>query len=203
MAIATICIMTGCSGIPVSSIPRLLQLNTQLLDAKPSEFMLAVQLDARMLPPPGGAPMMEVKVEPTVPGSFEVIHQKLPMRLAHINDSAAVRSLGLQAAPKGRHWLVYSFTPESQAELQRLQLNIKSLLQAKSSGSNPSKGSGKVSVGIAQEGIAVSDPVFASSRWESWLQTRQAEGFFELWSGTVGTLLKQAKASVPSSGLAR
>ena len=189
-------LLTSCSGIPMTSIPRLLQLSSQLLDIKPAEFMVAIQLDARMTPPPGGVPVMDVKIKSAVPGAYDSIDKKLPMRLANTDDSAQgsalLRSFGLQIAPKGRRWLVYSFTPESQAELVRLQATIKRLMQEKQAGTRPGKGGGKISVGIAQEGIAARDPAFANSRWESWLQTRQTDGFFELWSGTVGSLLKQA-----------
>ena len=193
--------LASCSGIPLTSIPRLLQLSNQLSDLKPSEFMVAIQLDARMTPPPGGVPVMEVRIEPAVASAFEVIDKKLPMRLVNTEDSAQgaalLRSLGLPAAPNGRRWLVYSFTPESQAEIQRVQLAAKRLMQDKQYGSGPGKGGGKISVGIAQEAIPARDPALANTRWESWLQTRQDQGFFELWSGTVGTLLKQAGPPKP------
>ena len=187
-------LLGACSGVPLTSIPRLLRLNGQLLDAKPAEFLLAIQLDARVAPTPGGVPVMEVVIQPVVPGAFEVINKQLPMRLngQASTDSAALRSFGLEAAPSGRRWVVYSFTPESQAELVRIQTAIKRLLQDQQAGSGPGKGGGKITAGIAQEGIAARDPAFASTRWESWLQTRQSEGFYELWSGTVATLLKNA-----------
>ena len=196
-------LLGACSGVPLTSIPKLLRLSSQLLDANPAEFRVAIQLDARMAPTPGGAPVMEVVIEPAVPGAFEVVNKKLPMRLvngqagpatatATATDTTALRSFGLQAAPPGRRWLIYSFTPESQAELVRIQTAVKRLQQDKQAGSGPGKGGGKTYIGIAQEGIAARDPAFANTRWESWLQTRQSEGFYELWSGTVGALLKQA-----------
>ena len=89
---------------------------------------------------------------------------------------------------------MYGFAPDSQAELQRLQATIKSLLQDRKNGSGPGKDGGKISAGIAQESMPTRDPAFANTRWESWLQTRQSEGLFELWSGTVGALLKQTGA---------
>ena len=194
-------LLGACSGVPLTSIPKLLRLSSQLLDANPAEFRVAIQLDARMAPTPGGAPVMEVVIEPAVPGAFEVIDKKLPMRLvngqagpstATATDTTALRSFGLQAAPPGRRWLIYSFTPESQAELVRIQTAVKRRQQDKQAGSGPGKGGGKTYIGIAQEGIAARDPAFANTHWESWLQTRQSEGFYELWSGTVGALLKQA-----------
>ena len=39
-------VLASCSGIPISSIPRLLQLSSQLLDINPAELRVAIQLDA-------------------------------------------------------------------------------------------------------------------------------------------------------------
>jgi hypothetical protein len=192
-------VLASCSGIPVSSIPRLVQLNNQLLDIKPAEFMIAIQLDARMVPAPGAAPVMDVTLEPKEAGGFEAMNKKLPLRLANFESSAGAPAQlsGLQDAPKSRRWLVYSFTPESQAELQRIQATIKRLMKDRQTNSGPGKGGGKISVGIAQEAMPARDPAFANTRWESWIQTRQSEGFFELWSGTVSALLKQAGPPKP------
>ena len=156
--------------------------------------MVAIQLDARMNPPPGAVPVMEVTVEPREAGGFEMISTKLPLRLVNVDSSADVsaRSFGLENAAKGRRWLIYSFTAESQAELQRIQATIKRLMKDRQASSGPGKGGGKISAGIVQEAIPVRDPAFANTRWESWLQVRRAEGFFELWSGTVGALLKRS-----------
>lgn len=199
-------LLGACSGVPLTSIPRLLRLSSQLLDANPAEFMVAIQLDARMAPTPGGVPVMEAVIEPAVPGAFEVVNKKLPMRLVNgqaSTDTPALRSFGLQAASPGRRWLIYSFTPESQAELVRIQTAVKRLQQDKQAGSGPGKRGGRITVGIAQEGIAARDQAFANTRWESWLQTRQSEGFYELWSGTVGALLKQAGRPKAESADAR
>ena len=76
-------LLGACSGVPLTSIPRLLRLSSQLLDANPAEFRVAIQLDARMAPAPDGVPVMEVMIEPAVPGAFEVINKKLPMRLGN------------------------------------------------------------------------------------------------------------------------
>ena len=43
--------ITACTGVPLRSVPRLMQLNQQLLEANPAEFMVALQVDARMVPP--------------------------------------------------------------------------------------------------------------------------------------------------------
>ena len=187
-------LLAGCSGVPITSVPRLLRLNSQLLEINPAEFMVAIQMDARMTPPGGGAAVLEVDVIPNVPSSFQAISKKIPFRSVTTDTrgdpSAAASSLGLQAAPAGRRWVIYSFAPDSQAELQRLQGTIKQFMQDRKTGTGPGKDGSKITAGIAQESIAAKDPAFANTRWESWLQTRRSEGFFELWSGTVGALLK-------------
>ena len=196
IALAVTCVVVGgCSGIPMSSIPRLLNLNAQLLDAKPADFSIAIQLDARMTPPPGAVPVLEVWVTPKQPDGFQSITKKIPFNLVNAGLPAEANALAvsarLQAAPGGRRWLVYNFAPASQAELIQIQGAIKQLMANSKAGSGSGKGGGNITVGIAQNSMLGRDAAFANTRWESWLQTRKAEGFFELWSGTAGGLLKQ------------
>jgi hypothetical protein len=196
IALAFTCLLlSACSGIPVSSIPRLLNLNAQLLDANPAEFSIAIQIDSRMSPPPGGVPVLEILIEPREAGGFETVTKKIPLNLINTGLSADANSFavkaGLQSAPNGRRWLLYNFAPASQSELIQTQSTIKKLMNDKKTGSGPGKGGGKVTAGIAQDSMVGNDAAFANTRWESWLQTRKAEGFFELWSGTVGGLIKQ------------
>ena len=175
--------LVACSGIPVSSLPRLYGLQGQILDLEPSDFLLAIQMDERMAPPASAVPVMHLAIKPQEPGSFEAVDKALPMQLA----IQTPKSLGLKAADKGRRWLVFDFSAASQAELRRLQAHFKSI-QVQRKG----KSGGSISIGIAQDGVAVNTPALAGTRWESWLQTSKAEGFFELWSGTVASLLKAA-----------
>lgn len=177
-------LITACSGIPLRSLPRLMKLQEQLLKANPAEFMLAVQVDARMTPPAGAAPVLEIAIRPAHAGAFEPIDKRLPMHVT----TASVNALGLATPRADRRWLIYSFAPESQAELRRIQSEFKRVqaLAADQRG-------GTVMMGISQAGLALRDPALASTRWESWLQTSRQDGFFELWSGTVADLLRQAK----------
>jgi hypothetical protein len=185
-ALLALVLLTACSGIPLRSVPQLLSLPAQLLDLNPAEFMLAIQVDARMTPPPGAAPSVHIAFKPAEPGAFEAIDRRLPMRFS--------TSLGgnhkLAPAGAGRQWLVYSFPPESQTELVTMQTTFKRV-KAERQG----KAGGSLTLSIDQEGVAVEDPTFQRTRWESWLQVSQKNGFFELWSGTVATLLKQAKTA--------
>lgn len=179
-------LLTACSGIPLSSMPRLMRLQHELLEANPPEFMLAIQADARMTPRSGATPFLEVSIQPAELGAFASMEKKLPMRLAVTSASA----LGLAMPAADRRWFIYSFPPESQTELARIQRYFKRV-EAERRG----KSGGSVSVGISQDSVAPTDPALANTRWESWLQTSRHEGFFELWSGTVAALLKQAEAA--------
>ncbi len=178
--------LAACGGIPLHSLPRLMKLQSELLAANPSEFMLAIEVDARLTPPAGAAPILQIDVRPAEIGSFEPIVRKLPMRFS----MATANSLGLATPSAHRRWLIYSLPPESQAELARIQ----AFFRHRGSDTSNKKG-GTLSVGIAQEGVATNDPALAATRWESWLQVSHREGFFELWSGSVQELLQQAKAA--------
>ena len=175
--------LSGCSGIPLRSLPKLVALQNELLDANPAEFALAIQMDARIKPPAGTVPELQLAIRPARPGAFEVVDRKLPMRLT----VTPAGQMGLAPAGKGRHWLVFSLPPESQAELARIQAYFKRLQAEKAH-----NGGGSVSLGIAQEGLADPEPALANTRWESWLRTSLRQGFFELWAGTPGELRKRA-----------
>ncbi len=180
-------LMIACTGVPLRSVPRLMQLNQQLMDANPVEVMVALQVDARMAPPMGAAPMLHLKVTPREVGAFEVIDKKLPLQLA----VASTGTLGLSAPGNGRRWLIYSLPVASQTELKQVQNAIKAARN------NPQPKGGSLSVGIEQDSLIIQDPALSSTRWETWLQAAQHEGFFEVWSGTPAQLLKMAAEKRP------
>lgn len=183
------CLLAGlaaCSGVPLRAIPRLMSLQNSLLDMNPAEFMLAIQTDARVTPPPHAVPVMHVAIRPAVEGTFDPVEKALPMRFA---VSSATAGLGLAAAPANRRWMIYSFTPESQEALARIQNDFKRIRPRQQG-----KGGGSVTVSIAQQDLAAKDPALANTHWESWLQTSAREGFYEIWSGTIGQLLKQSQS---------
>lgn len=183
---AALClVLAACTGVPIRSLPRLMQLPKDLLDANPAELMVALQVDARMVPAAGAAPMLSIKVEPREPGGFEVIDKKLPMQVAVTASS----NLGLEAPTAGRRWLLYSLPAVTQLELMRIQETIK---HARAQPQHKSGGS--VGVGITQDALAVTDPALSHTRWETWLQIRQRDGFFEVWSGTLAQVQKSADA---------
>ena len=177
--------LAGCSGIPLRSLPRLAQLSESLLEANPADFMVALQVDARLVPPPGAVPRLIVKLTPRDPTAFDPIDKKLPLQLAVVSSA----TLGLKAPPAGRRWLLYSMPPATQAEMRRVQALVRQAQAAPEK-----KRGGSLSVGVEQASLAVSDPALSRTRWDTWLQVRQSEGFFEVWSGTPEQLRRAAQA---------
>jgi hypothetical protein len=116
-------LLGACSGVPLRSLPRLMQMSGALLDTSPADVMVALQVDARMAPPASAVPLLVVKVTPREPGQF---------------------------AP--------------------------------------------ISLGVEQESLALAatDPTLAETRWETWLQMKKVDGFFEVWSGTLAQLKKSS-----------
>jgi hypothetical protein len=180
---ATLAAMTACGGIPLRSLPRLMQMQNELLDMSPAEFMVALQVDARLVPPAGAVPLLVIKLEPRQPGAFEAVDKKLPLQVS----VASVATLGLAAPPAGRRWLIYSMPPATQAEMQRIQ---SIMLRAKTLPNN--QGGGSLGVGVAQDSLAVTEPALANTRWDTWLQTKQRDGFFEAWVGTPAQIQAMA-----------
>ena len=178
--------LAACSGIPIRSMARLVKLPDQLLHANPAEIMFAVQVDNRLLPAVSGTPTFSIDIQPAVAGAFEAVQRKLPMQL----NVAAAPAMGLEPAGPGRRWMLYRFTPASQAELQRIQAQFLRLQAERRSGTG-----GSLAVGIAQDGVVASDAALDNTRWESWLQTSAQEGFYMLWSGSLGELKAQERAA--------
>lgn len=184
LALAAAGVLAACSGVPLASVPRLMQLPHQLADADPADLRVALQLDQRLVPAPGAAPQLVLQLTPKDPKAYAPIDRKLPLQLA--TSTGAV--LGLDAPPPGRRWWVYSLPGASQAELVRIQALVKQA-RAQPQGPNPTPMGGTLSLGIAQDdlasSLAASDPNLAASRWATWMQVRRAEGFFEVWTGTL------------------
>lgn len=175
--------LAGCGGVPLSALPRLARLPQLLLEADPAEFALALQMDMRMVPPPGEVPWLILQVRPSAGSRVEPLDRRLALQQA----VARATPVGLAAAPAGRRWLLYTLPPATQVELSRLQALARTL-RADAQG----KGGGTLSVGIEQAALASPDPALAETRWDTWLQTRQADGFFEVWSGTLAQLRRSA-----------
>jgi hypothetical protein len=175
--------LTACGGVPMRSLPHLMRLQSDLLASNPAEFLIALQVDARLVPPANAVPMLIIKLVPREPGAFEVIDKKLPLQVT----LPAASTLGLESAPADRRWLIYSLPAITQMELLRIQQTIK-LAKTLPNG----RGGGSLSVGVEQDSLAVTTPALANTRWDTWMQTRQRDGFFEIWSGTPAQLLRMA-----------
>ena len=177
--------LAGCGGIPLSSLPKLARLSGQLLDADPAQFMVALQVDARVAPPTGAVPLLHIQLKPKIEGAFAPVDRKLPLALT----TATSAMTGLDAPGPGRRWLVYSLPPATQAELQKVQAMVK---QAQTQPGY--QRGGTLALGVEQKDLAVTDPDLARTRWSTWMQVRQGEGFFEVWNGTPEEIRKLAEA---------
>ena len=185
LLLASLAALTACGGVPLRSIPRLMGLSGALLEANPADFRVALQVDARIAPPASAVPLLSIQLAPKVAGAFEPVDKKLPLQLAPPSTAAS----GLEAAPAGRRWLVYSLPPATQTELGRIQAMVRRA-QAQP---GYQKG-GQLSLGIEQTELAFTNPQLAHTRWATWLQVKQAEGYFEVWSGTPAQILALANA---------
>jgi hypothetical protein len=176
--------LAACGGIPLTSLPRLAQLSGQLLEADPAQFMVALQVDARVVPPPGAVPLLHIQLKPKVEGAFAPVDRKLPLALT----TATSATLGLDAPGPGRRWLVYSLPPATQAELKKVQATVK---QAQAQPGY--QRGGTLALGVEQKDLAVTDPALARTKWSTWMQVKQSEGFFEVWNGTPEEIRKLAE----------
>lgn len=181
MSVAT---LTACGGIPLRSIPRMMQLSGDLLHAQPAEFRVAIQLDERIAPPAASVPMLSIRLEPKVAGAFAPVDKKLPLQLAPATEPTPTSA---RPGP-GRKWLIYSLPPATQAELSRIQ----ALIRDAQSRPGHQKG-GQLSLGIEQTDLALTQPQLADTEWSTWLQVKQAEGYIKVWSGTPAQLLAMAQ----------
>lgn len=185
LLLASAAALVACGGIPLSSLPRLAQLSGQLLEADPAQFMVALQVDARVVPPPGAVPLLHIRLLPRVEGAFAPVDRKLPLAMT----TATSATLGLDAPGPGRRWLVYSLPPATQAELQRVQAMVK---QAQAQPGY--QRGGTLALGVEQKDLAVTDPALARTKWSTWMQVKQSEGFFEVWNGTPEEIRRLAEA---------
>ena len=176
--------LAACGGIPLRSLPRLAQLSGQMLDANPAHFKVALQVDARLTPPAGAVPYLLLKLTPKVAGAFEPVDKKLPLAMS----STGGATLGLDAPGPGRRWLVYSLPPATQVELQRIQATVR-LAQAQPGYQR----GGSLAMGVEQNELAVADPALARTKWSTWMQIQQNEGFFEVWNGTPEDIRRLAE----------
>jgi hypothetical protein len=176
--------LAACGGIPLTSLPKLVQLSGQLLEADPAQFMVALQVDARVVPPPGAVPLLHILLKPKVEGAFAPIDRKLPLAMT----TATSATLGLDAPGPGRRWLVYSLPPATQAELHKVQAMVK---QAQAQPGY--QRGGTLALGVEQKDLAVTDPALARTKWSTWMQVKQSEGFFEVWNGTPEEIRRLAE----------
>lgn len=184
LLLSAVAALAACGGIPLTSLPRLAQLSGQLLEADPAQFMVALQIDARVVPPAAAVPQLHIQLKPKVEGAFAPVDKKLPLAMT----TATSGTLGLDAPGPGRRWLVYSLPPATQVELQRVQTMVR---QAQAQPGY--QRGGTLALGVEQNDLAVTDPALAGTKWSTWMQVRRSDGFFEVWNGTPAEIRRLAE----------
>lgn len=180
---ALLLLLAACAGVPLRSIPQLLQLQNELLQINPAELIVAIQVDSRLVPPRGAIPLLAIKVEPRNAGAFKIIDKKLTLQM----EVSTAPLFGLQVPAAGRRWLIYRMPPDTQIEFTEVQNAIRKYRAMPNN-----SGSGSLTAGIEQHSLAVTETALANTRWETWLQSRKSNGFFMLWVGTPALLLEEA-----------
>lgn len=176
--------LAACGGIPLSALPRLSRLSGQLLEADPAELMVAVQLDARLSPPPGSAPILTIRLAPKVEGAFAPVDLRVPLMLG---TSAAVA--GLEPPGAGRRWWIYGLSQANQAELRKIQ----DMVRHAQAQPGYQRG-GTLAIALEQREMAVAPPALDHTPWTTWMQVSRREGFFEIWNGTPLEVRELARA---------
>jgi hypothetical protein len=58
-ALITLCLgLAACGGVPLHAIPRLLQMQNERLGTNPAEFVVALQVNARLASPASVVPLL-------------------------------------------------------------------------------------------------------------------------------------------------
>jgi hypothetical protein len=178
LLVPAVWLLAACGGIPLRSLPQLSRLGATILQDDPADFSLAIQVDKRMVVAADAAPVLILKITASDANPPSPMDRRLPLILSSVATS------GLPEPGAGRTWLVYTLTPESQQEVLRMRESYRSAKLARSV---------TISAGIEQEGLAVKNAALATTDWESWLRTSRVDGYFKLWSGQVGDLVKHAQ----------
>ena len=190
------------AGILPRALPRLILLQDGLTDLDPGQFMVAVRIDQRVVPAATVAPHLRISIQPANPGAFPPLDESLEMRAIPL-PAAAAGAAGsdrpggtagnagkrLPAAAPGQHWLIYALTTEAQTRLRSAQSMLRGV-RLRPDGQNQAR----VSLEIEQQALASSRAALASSHWETWLQSSDGEGFYQIWSGTLRELLAESRA---------
>ena len=183
--LAAVCAALGaCGGIPLTALPRLSRLSGQLLEADPAELMVAVQVDARVSPPPGSAPILTIRLTPKVEGAFAPVDLRVPLMLA-----TAATTTGLEPPGAGRRWWIYGLSQANQAELRKVQ----DMVRHAQAQPGYQRG-GTLVIAMEQRELAVTPPSLDHTRWTTWMQVSRREGFFEIWNGTPLEVRELARA---------
>lgn len=170
--------LAACAGVPMRTMAKLaLAGPDEFLGADPRDLRVALDVDARVKPQPDRVPMLDVALVPT---SGAKRSWSIPLE----PDPASAGAQGLRAPRDGRHWLVWRLPEPGVRDFREMQAALKAMRAKDESGS--------LAITVRQDWIGDGWPALKRDRIETWVRTRTADGYYELWSGRVGEAMERA-----------
>lgn len=161
----------ACTGVPVRTMAKLAVAGPEeFLGADARDVRVAIDVDARVKPGEGRVPVLDVAL---VPASGAKRGWAIPLE----PDSAAAGAQGLRAPRDGRHWLVWRLPEPGRRDFREMQAALRAM--------QANDASGTLAITVRQDWIGEGWPALRQDRIETWVRTRVADGYYELWSGRV------------------
>jgi hypothetical protein len=177
LAAAAAIAIGACGGVPMRTMAKLaISGPDEFLGADPRDVRVALDVDTRVKPQAGRVPVLDVAL---VPASGATRSWSIPLE----PDPASAGGQGLRAPRDGRHWLVWRLPEPGVRDFREMQAALKAMQANDESGS--------LAITVRQDWIGDGWPALKQDRIETWVRTRSADGYFELWSGRVGDAARE------------
>lgn len=170
--------LAACSGVPMRTVAKLaIAGSDEILGAEASDLRVAIDVDARVKVKPGRAPVLDVVLvaDSGVRHSWAIMLEP---------DPVAASAHGLRTPRADRHWLTWRLPESGAREFREMQALLRPMIAKKEVGS--------LQIKVRQDWIGDGWPTLRGDRIETWVRTRRADGFYELWSGRVGDAMERA-----------
>lgn len=163
--------LASCSGVPMRTMAKLAMAGPdEILGAEARDLRVAIDVDARVKVGAGRAPALDVAL---VADSGMKRNWTIPLE----PDPVAAAAQGLRTLRGDRHWLVWRLTEAGARDFREMQALLRPMLKKDEIGS--------LLVKVRQDWIGEGWPALKDDRIETWVRTRESDGFYELWSGRV------------------
>jgi len=180
VAASGVLVASGCAGVPLRTLVKLRSLGpADLLEADPSAFRVAFELDARVLASADPPPAIDVLLTPEAPRATA-----RAWVLALVVDRADPTGPDLPPAPPARRWLVWRLSDAGVADLIALQRELTAM---RARGSR-----GTLAVTVRSDWVAKAAPAVVGTRLQAWARLTRDGGFVQLWSGRVPDVPRNA-----------